>query len=233
MGADPLRRLAKQPFDAKAQTYKYGKEQQALGPPVSSKVCGDEAGRLAESGWADRGARRRARRCARGSRRHGSRNRARSNSLRASAADACGGFGLALLLQPIAHLRIGEQRHQLLDLLWRRLVADGWRPVRRPGGRCSGGPRQHGRGREQDDRCEAAPHGPQDAHSHSRADHLTVFESRSFGHCGRAPIDRLATTRLITPALGSRLAGGVELYTNQNLFNTKGERIQVARPPSS
>src|SRR5262249_16659127 len=37
-----------------------------------------------------------------------------------------GGLGLALFFEPIAHLRIGEQSHQFLDLLWCRLLARRW-----------------------------------------------------------------------------------------------------------
>jgi hypothetical protein len=42
VGASPLRRLAKQPFDAGAQTNKNREKEQDLDPAVFTEVCTDE-----------------------------------------------------------------------------------------------------------------------------------------------------------------------------------------------
>ena len=118
MIAGPLRRLAKQPFDDGAQTNKSGKEQQRLGPAVFTQVLSDEVvtSLVLFRQIGDRAG--------------------ESNDM---LADCCqtgikdlrnwlfdslrGGFGFSLLFEPIAHLRIGEQSRQLLDLFRRRLLA--------------------------------------------------------------------------------------------------------------
>jgi len=135
--ADRPRRLSKQPFDAKAQTYKHGKQQQALNPPVRSQVCGDEAvcrldliGQIGERGaecdnvLSDRGD-------------------MGVELVRYRISFGVGfarldGLGLALLFQPIAHVRIGQQCHQLLDFLRCRLAFRGRRRFPGFGGRRQG-----------------------------------------------------------------------------------------------
>jgi len=51
VGAGPLRRLAKQPFDAGTQTDKNRQKQQSLGPAVFTEVCGDEIMTSLELVW--------------------------------------------------------------------------------------------------------------------------------------------------------------------------------------
>ena len=137
---DPLRRLAKQPFDTDAQTDEESEEEQRLGPAVFAEVCGDEVVTSLELVWEI-----------------GDRAR-ESNDVLADCRETaieflrnrllgrrllrCS-FRLALFFKPIAHLRIGEQRHQFLDLLRRRFFAR--RRFRRLLRRCETGARQHSR----------------------------------------------------------------------------------------
>src|SRR5215831_16267014 len=51
VGAGPLRRLAKQPFDDGAQTDENREEQQSLGPAVFTEVCGDKVVTSLVLGW--------------------------------------------------------------------------------------------------------------------------------------------------------------------------------------
>jgi hypothetical protein len=112
-----LRRLAKQPFDAKAKSRKEENEHHH-GPPTRDVCLEDAVGSLELVGQIGEGASQR-------------------NKMPTDRADApidifrdrlflwrrlFGGFGRALLFQPVAHLRIGEQCHKLGDLRGRRFV---------------------------------------------------------------------------------------------------------------
>ena len=119
--ADPLRRLAKQPLDAKAQGHEDGEVQQDLGPSAVSEVRLDVSfGSLELVGQIGK---------RRGERNNVFADRAemdveyvRDRSVRGFLPRFGSRFCLALLLQPILDLGVGEQSQEVVDLRRGRIL---------------------------------------------------------------------------------------------------------------